>query len=156
MSLAMNAVSAVFVRALAVIFVFAMAAFVVDLLDGGPADLVDSLSFWVAVVVALAWGFADGRVSRNIVVPLVIWLVVGIVVLIGAGFVLKTVAERGVDESVGWLAAGWRPMLVALLPGVVGAAVGFFGRDYLPERYRPRDYELLDADLQPSSPRRPE
>lgn len=147
MSDAMNAATAVLVRALAVIFVFAVAAFVVDLVDGGLADLVDSLSFWVAVLVALVWGFADGRVSRTIVVPLVGWLLVGVLVLIGAGFVLKTVAQRGLDESVGWLAAGWRPMLVALLPGTVGAALGFFGRDYLPERYRPRDHEFVDAHL---------
>ncbi|NLJ52544.1 MAG: hypothetical protein GX344_00190 [Intrasporangiaceae bacterium] len=149
MSDAMNAVSAVFVRALAVIFVLAMAAFVADLFDGGTADLVDSLSFWVAVLVALLWGFADGRVSRTIVVPLVLWLLVSIVVLIGAGFVLKTVAERGQDDSLSWLSVGWRPMLMALLPGAAGAAIGFFGRDYLPERFRPWDDEYGDDRVLP-------
>lgn len=145
----MNAVSAVVARALAVIFILAIAAFVGDLLDGGTADLADSLSFWVAVIVAFAWGFADGRVSRNIIVPLVLWLLVGIVVLVGAGFVLKLVAERGVDESLSWLSVGWRPMLMALLPGAVGAAVGFYARDYLPERFRPWDDRYLDDEIRP-------
>lgn len=149
MSDAMNAGSAVFVRALAVIFVLAMAAFVADLFDGGTADLVDSLSFWVAVLVALLWGFADGRVSRTIVVPLVLWLLVSIVVLIGAGFVLKTVAERGQDDSLSWLSVGWRPMLMALPPGAAGAAIGFFGRDYLPERFRPWDDGHRDDGVLP-------
>lgn len=137
MSVALNFAAAVVVRALAVIFMLAIGAFVADILASDLGDLLGRGAFWLAVVIAVVWGIADGRVSRSLVRILLVWLTAAVMVAIGAGFVLKTVAERGVDESLSWFEHAWVPMLIALLPGVAGAAVGFVLRDRLPVRLQP-------------------
>ena len=140
MHLAMNFATAVIVRALAVVFVLAIGAFLQDILAGDLGDLLARAAFWLAILLALIWGLADGRASRDIIPPLLLWLVVAVLVLVAGGILLNLVASRGSEEASSWLAAGWQPFLIALLPGAAGAGLGWAARDHLPERFRPVEY----------------
>lgn len=135
----MNAASAVVVRALAIIFVLAVGAFVQDILADDIGDLVARVAFWAAVLVALVWGFADGRISREILPPVVVWVAAAVVVAIAAGLLLRTVANHGSDELSGWLSLAWRPFLITVLLGAGGAAAGWALRDRLPARFQPHE-----------------
>ncbi|HHU11040.1 MAG TPA: hypothetical protein GXZ60_13665 [Intrasporangiaceae bacterium] len=129
----MNAVADVVVRALVIIFAFAAGAFLEDIVSG---DLGAQLALGgrvLAVVVAVVWGFLDGRATHDIRWTLGQWVAAAILVGLAAGFVFKLVFDRASNgaDPASWFGLGIFPALITLLPALAAAGLGYVLRSHL-------------------------